>query len=277
MKKTISTILILSALAAPLSGSACFADTPKINTGFIETAISGLKALRLTPYSSSNDKCKFSIDDGAQELKSNTCDNMLKYAILHLKPFNKIAKSCSVDVDGTSKLPGDNDINNLINFASNYHLNLDEAAKAFTVKDETNNSVSFVPYDVMCKSVEFSKAFKSSLANAASAINAFGYSEAQKLANFAESENLSFDDIKKLYDETSKYHNETYKCHYNYHIDDFFLDLENYSKSAKKFNLTLKDIIDVYKGHTMSPNLKDLNEFLKAAGYLKFSHPQLFK
>lgn len=276
MKKTISTILTLTVLAVTLSGSTCFANDPKTTTANSQSVsnqsrkkefqfgkllnknkwgkialgatagitalagatIAGLEVLRAKSYSTSNDTCKFSIDGIAQELKHGTCDNMFKYAVSHLKSFNNVAKSCSVNVNGTSKLPEDNDINNLINFANHYHLNLDEAAKAFTVKDKTNNSVSLVPYDIMCKSVEFSKRFKSSLANAASAINEFGYLEAQELAEYAENKNLTFDDIKALYD--------SFRIN-NHSTNNFISNLNDYSKDARNHKLTLKDSLNILK------------------------------
>ena len=276
MKKTISTILTLTVLTAPLFGSTCLANDPKTTTANFQyipdqsrkkefqfgkllnknkwgkialgatagitalagATIAGFEALRAKSYSTSNDTCKFSIDGIAQELKRGTCDNMFKYAVSHLKSFNNVAKSCSVNVNGTSKLPEDNDINNLINFASNYHLNLDEAAKAFTVKDETNNSVSFVPYDIMCKSAEFSKRFKSSLANAASAINKFDYFETLVLTEYAKSENLPFDDIKAFYD--------SFRIH-GHSTNNFISNLSDYSKNAREHKLTLKDSLNILK------------------------------
>ena len=174
MKKTISTILTLTVLAVTLSGSTCFAIDPKTTTANSQSVsnqsrkkefqfgkllnknkwgkialgatagitalagatIAGLEVLRAKSYSTSNDTCKFSIDGIAQELKRGTCDNMFKYAVSHLKSFNNVAKSCSVNVNGTSKLPEDNDINNLINFANHYHLNLDEVVGVYNSTSE---------------------------------------------------------------------------------------------------------------------------------------------
>ena len=305
MKKTISTILTLAALAAPLSGSICFANDPKTTTANSQSVsnqsrkkefqfgkllnknkwgkialgatagitalagatIAGLEVLRAKSYSTSNDTCKFSIDGIAQELKHGTCDNMFKYAVSHLKSFNNVAKSCSVNVNGTSKLPEDNDINNLINFANHYHLNLDEVAKAFTVKDKTNNSVSLVPYDIMCKSVEFSKRFKSSLANAASAINEFGCIEAQELAEYAENKNLTFDDIKALYD--------SFRIN-NHSTNNFISNLNDYSKNAREHKLTLKDSLNILKvkdenGNTRFHDPSMLPQILNIADAYKLS------
>ena len=239
MKKTISTILTLAALAAPLSGSICFANDPKTTTANSQSVsnqsrkkefqfgkllnknkwgkialgatagitalagatIAGLEVLRAKSYSTSNDTCKFSIDGIAQELKRGTCDNMFKYAVSHLKSFNNVAKSCSVNVNGTSKLPEDNDINNLINFANHYHLNLDE--------------------------------------------------------------------VVGVYNRTSEYRHD-------YHIDNFLSDLESYSKDAKKYNSTLKDIFNMLKtkdekGNTMFIALEDLDKILSKADTYKLS------
>ena len=309
MKKTISTILTLAVLTAPLFGSNCFANDPKTTTANSQyipnqsrkkefqfgkllsknkwgkialgvtagitalagATIAGFEVLRAKSYSTSNDTCKFSIDGIAQKLKHGTCDNMFKYAVSHLKSFNNVAKSCSVNVNGTSKLPEDNDINNLINFANHYHLNLDEVAKAFTVKNETNNSVSFVPYDVMCKSPEFSERFNISLANAASAINKFGYLEAQKLAEYAENENLPFDDIKALYDSP---------LFHGYSTNDLISNLNNYSKNARDHKLTLKDSLNILKvkdenGNIMFHDPIILPEILNIADTYKLSTDSL--
>ena len=243
MKKTISTILTLAALAAPLSGSICFANDPKTTTASSQyisnqsrkkefqfgkllnknkwgkialgatagitalagATIAGLEVLRAKSYSTSNDTCKFSIDGIAQELKHGTCDNMFKYAVSHLKSFNNVAKSCSVNVNGTSKLPEDNDINNLINFANHYHLNLDE--------------------------------------------------------------------VVGVYNSTSEYR-------HNYHIDNFLSDLESYSKDAKKYNSTLKDILNMLKtkdekGNNLFLDLEDLNKILSKADTYKLSFNSL--
>ena len=305
MKKTISTILTLTVLAVTLSGSTCFANDPKtttansqcfpnqsckkesqfdkplnkskwgkialgataVITALAGATIAGFEVLRAKSYSTSNDTCKFSIDGIAQGLKRSTCDNMFKYAVSHLKSFNNVAKSCSVNVNGTSKLPEDNDINNLINFANHYHLNLDEAAKAFTVKNETNNSVSFVPYDVMCKSPEFSERFNISLANAASAINEFGCIEAQELAEYAEYKNLTFDDTKAFYD--------SFRIH-GHSTNNFISNLSDYSKNAREHKLTLKDSLNILKvkdenGNTRFHDPSMLPQILNIADAYKLS------
>ena len=279
MKKTISTILTLTVLAVTLSGSNCFANDPKTTTANSQyipnqsrkkefqfgkllnknkwgkialgatagitalagATIAGLEVLRAKSYSTSNDTCKFSIDGIAQELKHGTCDNMFKYAVSHLKSFNNVAKSCSVNVNGTSKLPEDKDINNLINFANHYHLNLDEAAKAFTVKDETNNSVSFVPYDIMCKSAEFSKRFNTSLANAASAINKLGYKQAQEYAEAAKKNNLPLSDVIKVFQINEKIQLFQQRGY----------NLSDYLNIAKKYDLPLDFINNLIKSSTI--------------------------
>ena len=285
MKKTISTILILAALAAPLSGSICFANDPKTTTANSQyisnqprkkefqfgkllnknkwgkialgatagitalagATIAGLEVLRAKSYSTSNGTCKFSIDPHkvfVNELKSDTCDNMFGYAVAHLKSFNNVAKSCSGDVKGTSILTKDNDINNLINFANHYHLNLDEAAKAFTVitdDDRNYKSVSFVPYDIMCKSVEFSKRFKYSLASAAGVINKLGYEQAQEYAETAEKNNLPLSDVIKAFQINEK----------TQLLQSDSINLSDYLNIAKKYDLPLDFLNSLIKSSTI--------------------------
>ena len=74
MKKPISTILTLALLAAPLSGSACFADTPKINTG-------------------SNDTCKTLFEK--TYIEKRLLDYQLKFADRHNFDLCKVFESFS--------------------------------------------------------------------------------------------------------------------------------------------------------------------------------------
>ena len=285
MKKTISTILTLAVLTAPLSGSTCFANDPKTTTASSQyipnqsrkkefqfgkllnkskwgkialgatagitalagATIAGLEVLRAKSYSTSNGTCKVAIGPYkalVQELKLDTCDNMFKYAVTHLKSFNDVATSCLGYGEDASTLTKDNDINNLINFANHYHLNLDEAAKAFTVitdEDRNYKSVSFVPYDVMCKSPEFSKRFNITLANAASVINKLGYEQAQEYAETAEKNNLPLSDVIKAFQINEK----------TQLLQSDSINLSDYLNIAKKYDLPLDFLNSLIKSSTI--------------------------
>ncbi len=145
MKKTISTILILSALAAPLSGSACFADTPKTNTGittFIETAISGLKALRSKLYSSSNDTCKTLFEKTYTE--ESIIDEQLKFADQHNFDLCKVLESLSkFSHENYEKAVRDIDsfwLKDLLEYAKNHKLKLHDIIKDCADKAKGNDT-----------------------------------------------------------------------------------------------------------------------------------------
>ena len=123
MKKPISTILILSALAAPLSGLACFADTPKINTGSNDTCKTLFEKTyiekRLLDYQlkfadrHNFDLCKvfesfskfspWSYVMSANQVAPEHFESLLEYAKNHKVKLHDIIKDCA------DKARGDND------------------------------------------------------------------------------------------------------------------------------------------------------------------------
>ena len=142
MKKTISTILTLALLAAPLSGSACFADTPKINTGFIETAISDFKALRSKLYSSSNDTCKTLFEKTG--IAKSIIDYQLKFADQHnfdlCKVFESLSKFSLENYVMTTRHIGPDHLEYLLEYAKNHKVKLHDIIKDCADKARGNDA-----------------------------------------------------------------------------------------------------------------------------------------
>ena len=153
MKKTISTILTLALLAAPLSGSACFADTPKINTGFIETAISDFKALRSKLYSSSNDTCKTLFEKTG--IAKSIIDYQLKFADQHnfdlCKVFESLSKFSLENYVMTTRHIGPDHLEYLLEYAKNHKVKLYDIIKycADKIRGDKYREESFI-YDLNC-------------------------------------------------------------------------------------------------------------------------------
>lgn len=141
MKKPISTILTLALLAAPLSGSACFADTPKINTGFIETAISGFKALRSKLYSSSNDTCKTLFEK--TYIAESIIDKQLKFADQHnfdlCKVFESLSKFSPMNYVMSAHHIVPDRLEDLLEYAKNHKVKLHDIIKDCADKARGDN------------------------------------------------------------------------------------------------------------------------------------------
>ncbi len=122
MKKPISTILILSALAAPLSGLACFADTPKINTG-------------------SNDTCKTLFEK--TYIEKRLLDYQLKFADRHnfdlCKVFESFSKFSPWSYVMSANQVAPEHFESLLEYAKNHKVKLHDIIKDCADKARGNN------------------------------------------------------------------------------------------------------------------------------------------
>ena len=134
MKKPISTILTLVLLAAPLSGSICSADTPKINTG-------------------SNDTCKTLFEK--TYIEKRLLDYQLKFADRHnfdlCKVFESFSKFSPWSYVMSANQVAPEHFESLLEYAKNHKVKLYDIIKycADKIRGDKYREESFI-YDLNC-------------------------------------------------------------------------------------------------------------------------------
>ena len=189
-------------------------------------------------------------------------------------PLSDVIKAFQIN-EKTQLLQSDSiNLSDYLNIAKKYDLPLDflnSLIKSSTIIDKDGDvftvpSTDFSDYITLCTNSGLSL---SDMTNYAQLLPLNVFSNCSnpegvvKLANFAKSNNLSFNDIKSFVSDVSRF----YRC--NLH-SDLIKDLNLFSKYAQKYNSSLNDFLNIFrfkdeKGNTLLPKYFSILNAAKSA------------